>query len=155
MFNYSVQYKDDNNIWQNLTGFARPIKNKSTLDTTHDESEIYLPNSELSSPFKPFTKFIINITEVDDNGEIIDTDTLYRVVITDSIEQVTFTEPKAYRHNIHLSEPSKELERYSVDNLSFTNVWAKTYGEGKAVSESSMVSYPENWFYLPEVNYGD
>lgn len=127
MFEYSIEYLNDSNQWTVLHDWTRPIMDKSTLDETHDESQIFLSCSPIDEPFKPFTRFIINIEEKDDNGNIVDADTLYRVVISDEIEQVRFGNKKLYNHDIRLAEATKELERYIVDNLSFTNAWNKAF----------------------------
>lgn len=132
MFQISVQYRNEDNIWESITDFARPVINKETLDETHDETQLYLPCSDISTPFRPFTRFVINIEELDDEGNIVNTETFYRVVVIDEFNQIKFSAPKKYRHNIRLAEASKELERYTVDNLSFTNVWDRSYGQGSA-----------------------
>lgn len=139
MFKYEIEYQNDNGIWVELKHWIRPIMNKSTLDETHDETQIFLSCSPIAEPFKPFTKFIINITELDENNNIVDIDTLYRVVIADEIEQVVFKQSiddngnvvdGLYDHDIRLAEATKELERYTVDNLSFTNEWKKAFSRG-------------------------
>ena len=136
MFKYEIEYLNEFNIWVPLENWVRPIMNKSTLDETHDETQIFLSCSPIKEPFKPFTKFIINIKEVDENDNIIDVDTLYRVVIADEITQVVFEDVEdkdgnisdgLYDHDIRLAEATKELERYTVDNLSFTNEWNKAF----------------------------
>jgi hypothetical protein len=122
MFKYDIEYLNEFNIWEPLRNWIRPIMNKSTLDETHDETQIFLSCSPITTPFKPFTKFIINITEYDDNGEVVNVDTLYRVVIADEIKQVVFEEAEddddnivdgLYDHDIRLAEATKELETFS------------------------------------------
>ena len=136
MFKYDIEYQNDNGVWVKLKHWIRPIMNKSTLDETHDETQIFLSCSPIDKPFKPFTKFIINITELNDKNEVVNLDTLYRVVIADEIKQVVFKETVdeedntvkgLYDHDIRLAEAAKELERYTVDNLSFTNEWNKAF----------------------------
>ena len=143
MFKYNIEYQNDAGIWVELKNWIRPIMNKSTLDETHDETQVFLSCSPITTPFKPFTKFIINISELnDDETPVLDEngnpiiDTLYRVVIADEITQVVFEQTEdengnivdgLYDHDIRLAEASKELERYTVDNLSFTNEWKKAF----------------------------
>lgn len=141
MFKFDIEYQNDNGFWVELKHWIRPIMNKSTLDETHDETQVFLSCSPIAQPFKPFTKFIINITEYNDDGEVVDVDTLYRVVIADEITQVVFEETEdddgnivdgLYDHDIRLAEATKELERYTVDNLSFTNEWRKAFSSSGA-----------------------
>lgn len=150
MFRFEVSYQNDSKIWVDLSDWVRPITDKSTLDETHDESQIFLSCSSIDTPFKPFTHFIINIIEIDDETNTeVDRNTLYRVVIADEIEQVVFDEDRQlYNHDIRLAEATKELERYTVDNLSFTNYWAKAFQTGEAgfyIKNSTI--YPE-WYNL-------
>lgn len=165
MFRYDIEYQNDAKIWVPLKNWVRPIMNKSTLDETHDETQVFLSCSPISEPFKPFTKFIINITEYDDNDVIQNVDTLYRVVIADEIEQVVFEDVTdeygnvsdgLYNHDIRLAEATKELERYTVDNLSFTNEWNKAFQtiEGGA----TLINYElkTDWYNKnAQINSGD
>lgn len=127
MFEFSVKYLDKYNVWHEITEWTRPIKNKSTLDESHDETQLFLSCSAIDKPFEPFTRFIINVTEKNTENEIINTETWYRVVVSDEIEQTIFNGEQAYNHDIRLAEATKELERYTVDNLSFTNEWNKAF----------------------------
>lgn len=137
MFKFKVEYLNEFNIWTELHDWIRPIMDKRTLDESHDETQLFLSCAPIAEPFKPFTRFIITIEEIDDNTQAVkNIDTLYRVVIADEIKQVVFT-PQTdkdgntvdglYAHDIRLAEASKELERYTVDNLSFTNEWRKAF----------------------------
>ena len=157
MFEYSIEYLNDSNQWTPLRNWTRPIIDKITLDETHDESQIFLSCSELDKPFKPFTRFIINIVEKDEDGVVVDNDTLYRVVISDEIEQVRFGRTKLYNHDIRLAEASKELERYIVDNLSFTNAWNKAFQETYGGAFLTNVDLHDDWYvaYVPIPGYGD
>lgn len=146
MFEFSIEYLNDSNQWMPLKNWTRPIIDKVTLDETHDETQIFLSCSELDQPFKPFTKFIINIVEKDENGEIVDNDTLYRVVVSDEIEQVRFGNKKLYNHDIRLAEASKELERYIVDNLSFTNAWNKAFSQSYGGAYIKDVVLHDGWY---------
>lgn len=159
MFKYDIEYQNDARIWVPLRHWIRPIMNKSTLDETHDETQIFLSCSPITTPFKPFTKFIINITEYDDNGAVVNVDTLYRVVIADEIKQVVFEETEdddgnivdgLYDHDIRLAEATKELERYTVDNLSFTNEWRKAFStSGSNAYISNQVLSSDFWDNSP------
>lgn len=166
MFRYDIEYQNEAKIWVPLKDWIRPIINKSTLDETHDETQIFLSCSPINEPFKPFTKFIINITEYNDDNTIKNIDTLYRVVIADEIEQVVFENVEdeygkisdgLYNHDIRLAEATKELERYTVDNLSFTNEWNKAFQtiEGGA----TIIDYQlkTGWYddVRPQVGGGD
>jgi hypothetical protein len=143
--------------------------NKSTLDETHDETQIFLSCSPITTPFKPFTKFIINISEInedgtpilDDNGQPI-IDTLYRVVIADEITQVVFEDVEdkngnivdgLYDHDIRLAEATKELERYTVDNLSFTNEWRKAFQSNEAGFFINSSTYGRGWYDFTGFRY--
>lgn len=145
MFQFEVRYLNEYNIWEDLTEWTRPIKNKSTLDETHDESQIFLSCSNIETPFKPFTKFIIQINEIK-NGEVVDSETLYRVVIADEIEQVVFSGEELYDHNIRLAEATKELERYTVDNLSFTNEWRKAFQTSENGAYITNQTLGDGWY---------
>lgn len=137
MFKFKVEYLNEFNIWTELHDWIRPIMDKRTLDESHDETQLFLSCAPIAEPFKPFTRFIITIEEIDDDTQVIkNIDTLYRVVIADEIKQVVFTAQTdqdgntvdgLYAHDIRLAEASKELERYTVDNLSFTNEWRKAF----------------------------
>lgn len=134
MFNFYVKYLDSaTNSFVDVNSFVRPIRNKETLDETHDITKIFLSMDSREEAFPPFTHFIIQIDEVDDNTEaVVDTLKLYRVVGTDKVIQQTFVEPYLYSHDIVLYEAAKELERAIVDNLTFTNTFASLYIINKA-----------------------
>ena len=162
MFKYDIEYLNEFNIWETLKNWIRPIINKSTLDETHDETQIFLSCSPITTPFKPFTKFIINITEYDDNGEVVNVDTLYRVVIADEIKQVVFEKTEddngnivdgLYDHDIRLAEATKELERYTVDNLSFTNEWRKAFQSNEAGFFINSSTYGSGWYDFTGFRY--
>ena len=121
MFKFKVEYLNEFNIWTELHDWIRPIMDKRTLDESHDETQLFLSCAPIAEPFKPFTRFIITVEEIDDNTQAVkNIDTLYRVVIADEIKQVVFT-PQTdkdgntvdglYDHDIRLAEASKELER--------------------------------------------
>lgn len=147
MFNYEVLYQNEYGVWTELEDFTRPIIIKRTLDETHDEGQIFLSCSEIDKPFKPFTKFIINISEKNDDDEVINTETIYMVSTADKMEQKTFDEePFLYNHDIRLAEATKELERYTVDNLSFTNYWAKAFQTSTTSFNIKSEEYGDVWY---------
>ena len=162
MFKFDIEYLNESNVWTPLKHWIRPIMNKSTLDETHDETQIFLSCSPIAEPFKPFTKFIINITEYNDNNEVVDVDTLYRVVIADEIKQVVFEKVEddsgnivdgLYDHDIRLAEATKELERYTVDNLSFTNEWNKAFQSNPAGFYIKESVYGTGWYDFTGFRY--
>ena len=156
MFKFKVEYLNEFNIWTELHDWIRPIMDKRTLDESHDETQLFLSCAPIAEPFKPFTRFIITIEEIDDNTQAVkNIDTLYRVVIADEIKQVVFT-PQTdkdgntvdglYNHDIRLAEASKELERYTVDNLSFTNEWRKAFQTSENGGYITSQTLGENWY---------
>ena len=48
MFKYNIEYQNDAGIWVELKNWVRPIMNKSTLDETHDETQIFLSCSPVT-----------------------------------------------------------------------------------------------------------
>lgn len=148
MFKYSLKYLDTNsNQFLEINSFTRGIRNKDTLDETHEESKVFLNMDTREEAFKPFTHFIIQIDEVNDAGEVVDSRKLYRVLGSDTVRQLTFTEPFYYSHDMELLDPSKELERYNLDNTAFTNSFAALYLDAYAQFNESLV--------YTDAKYGD
>lgn len=153
MFRCYVKYYDfQTKQWTEVKNFQRPFPNKSILDETHDETRLFLGLSEREQAFVPFTRFIIQIDEVDGGGNIVDTRKLYRVVDTDKVTQRKFVPPYLYDHEIRLLAAEKELERWNVDNLSFTNTFASLYTYKNALVDYDMTWTDAQWtpqFFKP------
>lgn len=101
-----------------------PIYDTARLDCVLDSSKISLINKS-KTPLKPFTRIIIDITDVTNGEETVET--LYRLVDNDTVSNVVRGNKALYRHEIDLVEATKLTERHIVDNLTFTNYLPKNY----------------------------
>ncbi len=91
-----------------------PINITELLDTGLDSGSIQLWNTNIEKPFEPFS--LVEI--LCNSGE--DTKPYYYYVAVDNREINNFGENNTYTHNISLIEPTKLLERRTVDNLTVT-----------------------------------
>lgn len=95
-----------------------PIYDTSQRDGVLDTGKICLLNGDLD-PLPQYTRIIIELYDDQDNGDI--SETIYRVVDNDYVENVCRGDDPIYRHTLLLVEITKILERRPVDNLTFTN----------------------------------
>lgn len=118
-FSYKTYYLDNaTNEWVYIPQVLAGVTNRETLDETLDMSVMAINGISQKEPFEPFTKFKREVLDYA-SGSLIDT--IYRYCASDVVVQTTFGAKQLFRHNITLIEPTKELERYVCDNLTFTN----------------------------------
>lgn len=105
---------------------AVPFVDCERLDEVLDTSQVILYNND-PDPIKPFTRFIITITDTEEDGSTNDNYT-YRYSESDTVTNVTMGNEPIYKHTLNLIEITKILERVPVDNLCFTNYLDDKYG---------------------------
>lgn len=110
---------------------AVPFVDCERLDEVLDTSQVILYNSD-DKPIKPFTRFIITITDQDEDGNTND-HYIYRLCELDTPTNITMGSKPVYKHTLNLIEPTKLLEREPVDNLCFTNYLDEKYGSENEV----------------------
>ncbi len=111
-----------------------PIALNTVLDETLDTATILLsglskkdyPQIDVATAFEPGTR--VSIVFVDENGEQQGT-AINMIVARDDcrLQRKDDTAWKSYRHSVQLVELTKELERLSVDTLTFTNPVPRVY----------------------------
>ena len=124
---YGTKYTAEDITYQ----MAVPFIDCERLDEVLDTSQIVLYNKE-PDPIKPFTRFIITITDKDEDGNENDI-YIYRYSENDSVTNTTMGDKPIYRHTLNLIEITKVLERETVDNLCFTNYLDEKYGSENEV----------------------
>lgn len=129
---------------------AMPFVDCERLDEVLDTSQVILYNND-SNPIKPFTRFIITITDTEEDGSSND-HYIYRYCENDAVTNVTMGNEPVYKHTLNLIEITKVLERVPVDNLCFTNYLDEKYGTEQAVKVhiDESESYASGIFYWGE-----
>ena len=115
-----------------------PIYDTTQRDGVLDTSRISLINKS-KTPFKPFTRIIIELHDVSNNVETVEK--IYRYVDNDLVSNVARGINPIYRHSITLVEITKILERRPVDNLTFTNYLKDSFVNSRAVD----YKYTNKW----------
>lgn len=110
---------------------AMPFVDCERLDEVLDTTQIILYSAE-KKPIKPFTRFIITITETDDEGNSSD-NYIYRYSEKDAVTNKVMGNKPLYQHTLDLIEITKMLERAPVDNICFTNYLDENYGSENEV----------------------
>lgn len=164
-------YKATTKVWEDLTKYlVFSAKNGFQLDEQLDECflslfacpYIFQPNTltRLTITLRTAAKYADNsITTTLQNRKGIDVTTTYNgdktvtqriklhyIVANDSVfRQPIFTKDKngkeLYKHDLHLIEPTKLLEGFIGDNLSFTNSLGEEYFVGKADASEKETLY--------------
>jgi hypothetical protein len=93
----------------------------NNLDEELDSGQLDLVWTELSTAFPPFTAVGFH-----DKGSLIE-----GLVISEDNVTVQSKNPLLYKHELQLIEPTKYLERFSIDGKTFTQPISdeSTYGE--------------------------
>lgn len=118
----------------------QPISEVERTDTALDTCNITILNKD-ENPIKPFTRFRIEYTQVENNVE--QKDTTFWLVDNDSVELAKYNvDPtkRAYQHKVSLIEPTKWLERFDVDNTTITNMLMFLYQDAGVPSGESAYS---------------
>lgn len=111
-----------------------PITFNPVLDETLNTAQIVLSDMrqeeyekiDVTTAFEPGTK--VHITFEDEKGKKQTTEIFMIISRDDCRLQRKDNSPwKSYKHTIHLVELTKELERLSVDTLTFTNPVPRVY----------------------------
>lgn len=110
---------------------SMPIIDVERSDSILDSSSLVVYNKSKKT-FKPFTRIIIKTTESEDDSRI--DNYIYRYMDYDDCNKIVGGENPIYRHNLQLIEPTKILERVTVDNLTFTNYLDENYNTDSEVS---------------------
>ena len=127
---------------------AMPFVDCERLDEVLDTSQIILYNED-ADPIKPFVRFIITITDTEEDGSTND-HYIYRYSESDAVTNVTMGDKPTYKHTLNLIEITKVLERVPVDNLCFTNYLDEKYGTESAVQVHFEDEYASGIFYWGE-----
>lgn len=128
MFKYDVQFKKPNSAeWHNLTRWARPFTDGTTLDETLDEGKINLVCTERSRALPPFTKIRITISESKLDGTYEKVGEINRVVGTVRGVKKRFFKPYLFNWDIQTLEETKQLEREPCRTMTSTNYLQKDY----------------------------
>lgn len=143
MFTYKIEYNLSGS-WVEIPNVILPIRTKETLDESLDEAKILTFNNDRATPYEPFTKVCITITDSDNN-----TKREFYVVSYDNVKENRKFSSNRYNHDIELIEATKILERYTVDNITFTNKYNKLYNDGGA----KVYYNTSNWEVIN--NYGN
>lgn len=146
MYKYEIQFKKPNSPeWHNLTRWARPFTDGTTLDETLDEGKINLVCTERSRALPPFTKIRITISESNPDGTYEKVGEINRVVGTVHGVKRRFVKPYLFNWDIQTLEETKQLEREICRSMTSTNYLRKDYGNGKFELEMP------NFYWLSEV----
>ena len=114
---------------------STPFIDCERLDEVLDTSQVILYNNE-QDPIKPFTRFIITITDTEDDNSTND-HYIYRFSEKDTVTNVVMGNKPIYKHTLNLIEITKILEREPVDNLCFTNYLDENYGSENEIDFES------------------
>ena len=133
MFSYQIQLYE-NQQWQDLTSWARPFTDGTSLDDSLDAGCINLSLSTRSEPIKPFTPIRIIISE---NGKEVGR--IFRLVASTKRTRRTFAPSvqTLYDWTINTIELTKQLERRFIGTLTSTRYLSADYASAyQQVSEN-------------------
>lgn len=139
MFSYQIQLYE-NQKWQDLTSWARPFTDGTSLDDSLDAGCINLSLSTRSEPIKPFTPIRIIIKQ---NGATMDR--IFRLVASTKRTRRTFAPSvqTLYDWTINTIELTKQLERRFIGTLTSTKYLQTDYNEKYAAAiVSKETDYP-------------
>ena len=130
MFSYQIQLYE-NQQWQDLTSWARPFTDGTSLDDSLDAGCINLSLSTRSEPIKPFTPIRIIISE---NGKEVGR--IFRLVASTKRTRRTFAPSvqTLYDWTINTIELTKQLERRFIGTLTSTRYLHTDYAEQSATA---------------------
>lgn len=113
----------------------QPIIFTDRVDTALDTASIVLLNKN-KKRIQPFTRLYIDITSGEVGGQSKNTLKFY-VVTNDVVNQVVYSSTpskRLYKHTLQLTEYTKWLERFDVDNTTVTNMLMFLYNEAGIVA---------------------
>ncbi len=131
----------------------QPIIFTDRVDTALDTASIVLLNKN-KKRIQPFTRLYFDITSGEVGGQSKNTLKFY-VVTNDVVNQVVYSSTpskRLYKHTLQLTEYTKWLERFDVDNTTITNMLMFLYNDNAIVVDNVPPSISYNQINNPGVS---